>query len=76
MSIISSQHLADETIHLEMGKASGNHIARAHGSIMQPDVTDSQYPQGWVSGGWDEVKIVFSPSTYFVTKKRRIRDMG
>ena len=30
---------------------------------------DSRYPNGWVSGGWDEVKISFSPSTYYATSE-------
>ena len=33
------------------------------------EVYDTQYPNGWISGGWDEIKISFSPSTYYATKE-------
>ena len=72
MSIISSQHLADETNSSgDGGKVSVKSYRSGAwvDNTWPTDVIDSQYPQGWVSGGWDEVKIVFSPSTYFVTKE-------
>ena len=78
MSIISSQHLADETNSSgDGGKVSGkSYRSGAWVDHAWPtNVIDSQYPRGWVSGGWDEIKIVFF-DVFCDERERRIRDMG